>query len=617
MDQSAVDDSALPIAGGHPPGNVLGVVGLVLLGYAYLAGLLLLLVAVLAWFVVSMVLAKSLLLVKLALPVGGFAWMVVRSLWVQVPPPPGLRIGQRDAPALMDMIRSLRRAMRAPRFHRVLITDDFNAAVVQVPRLGALGWHRNYLLIGLPLLRALTPEQFKAVLAHEFGHLARGHGRMANWLYRLRQSWQRLVGEIERQSHWGSFLVKPFFGWYVGRFTKATFPMARRNEYQADASAAAQTSPATLAEALTTVELVAGLLPEQCWPAVYGRAATQAEPVDGVYDLLAAETRQALSAGAIEAGVQRAMARRTDDMDTHPSLSDRLAAIGMAPRVVLPAEGAGADRLLEPALADLVAALDGRWRESVAGEWRELHASLQADQARLVELRGLVEDDRCSEEERVERAFLEERVGLGPDVALDLLRELADARTDDPELAFSVGRRLALRGDGQAVAYLERAIALDEEAIAPGAQILRDFHLQRGETGPAARWSEILEERIAVQEEAYHERSTLSLRDPLEPHGLDEPALQALRESLRPVEDLRKLWLARKPVKHHPERPHYVLGFTIAPHIFFNRECDFVHVRDQILRLAVLPGDLFVCSVQGVNGRFRRRLSSLPGSRVL
>ena len=44
------------------------------------------------------------------------------------------------------------------------------------------GWYRNYLLIGLPLAKALTVEQFKAVLAHEFGHLAKGHGAMSNWI---------------------------------------------------------------------------------------------------------------------------------------------------------------------------------------------------------------------------------------------------------------------------------------------------------------------------------------------------------------------------------------------------------------------------------------------------
>ena len=47
---------------------------------------------------------------------------------------------------------------------------------LQLPRLGIFGWYRNYLIIGMPLMKSLTCEQFKAVLAHEFGHLAKVTG---------------------------------------------------------------------------------------------------------------------------------------------------------------------------------------------------------------------------------------------------------------------------------------------------------------------------------------------------------------------------------------------------------------------------------------------------------
>src|SRR5262249_1624134 len=101
--------------------------------------------------------------VKLALIFRGFFWLVVRALcvrlgvramWVQVGAPEGHGGPRRAAPELFAMIDKLQRSLRAPRFHDVLITDDFNAAVVQFPRLGLLGWYRNTLLIGLPLMKA-------------------------------------------------------------------------------------------------------------------------------------------------------------------------------------------------------------------------------------------------------------------------------------------------------------------------------------------------------------------------------------------------------------------------------------------------------------------------------
>ena len=150
-----------------------------LLGNAYLGLMLLLIAACLLAALASIAMLKA-AGAKIALVVGVFLWMVLKALWVRIPPPEGAEVTARQAPELFAMIEELRRALGAGRFHHVLVTDDFNAGVVQAPRLGLFGWHRNYLLIGLPLAKALGIEQFKAVLAHEFGHLAKGHGRVSN-----------------------------------------------------------------------------------------------------------------------------------------------------------------------------------------------------------------------------------------------------------------------------------------------------------------------------------------------------------------------------------------------------------------------------------------------------
>src|SRR5947208_2584067 len=82
------------------------------------------------------------------------------------------------------------------------------------------------LLLGLPLMKSLTPAQFEAVLAHEFGHLAGGHGRVSNWIYRLRLSWARLLSALEGRKA-GSWLFLPFFNWYAPYFSAYSFPLAR------------------------------------------------------------------------------------------------------------------------------------------------------------------------------------------------------------------------------------------------------------------------------------------------------------------------------------------------------------------------------------------------------
>jgi len=150
-----------------------------MLGNLYLAMVLALVAVTLGGLLISVKLLGAIAF-KLILIVSFFLYMMLRALWVKIPPPTGSEIRAGQAPQLFAMIEELCGRLEAPHFHTVLVTDDFNAGVVQAPRLGVFGWHRNYLLIGLPLMKSLSVEQFKAVLAHEFGHLAKGHGRMSN-----------------------------------------------------------------------------------------------------------------------------------------------------------------------------------------------------------------------------------------------------------------------------------------------------------------------------------------------------------------------------------------------------------------------------------------------------
>jgi len=47
--------------------------------------------------------------------------VVLKSLWVKVPPPQGIRLKRKDAPKLFRLIATLRQRSGTPRFHRVLI----------------------------------------------------------------------------------------------------------------------------------------------------------------------------------------------------------------------------------------------------------------------------------------------------------------------------------------------------------------------------------------------------------------------------------------------------------------------------------------------------------------
>ena len=220
-----------------PRGYKLRVLLLACAGYAYL-WLVVVGLVLLCWALLAFGAYLNVVVAKVGFAVVAVLWMVLRAMVVRIRPPEGRAIARTEAPALFLMIDSLRRRCRAPSVHRVLVTDELNAAIAQVPVLGLLGWRRNYLVVGLPLMKLLTLPQFEAVLAHEFGHLAGGHGRTSNWIYRSRLAWMRLLPALENANSLGSFAIKPFLTWYIPFFNAYSFPLARANEYEADAASA-------------------------------------------------------------------------------------------------------------------------------------------------------------------------------------------------------------------------------------------------------------------------------------------------------------------------------------------------------------------------------------------
>ena len=176
------------------------------LGNAYIALTLLLAAVLIGVLLVSVTVLKA-LAIKLMIPLVLFLWVVAKALWVRLPAPEGIEVRQKDAPELFAMVEELRRQLKAPHFHHILITDEFNAGVSQLPRLGVFGWPINDLIIGLPLMSALSAEQFKAVLAHELGHLARGHGKTSCRIYRQRIRWSNLRDAIEKNQGAGNFVI--------------------------------------------------------------------------------------------------------------------------------------------------------------------------------------------------------------------------------------------------------------------------------------------------------------------------------------------------------------------------------------------------------------------------
>ena len=100
------------------------VFALAAVGYLYLALVVGLLLALFIVIAASLMYLKA-LAIKLLFVVGAPLLIVLRALWVRLPPPSGVVLTRANAPALHAMLDELRLRLNAPRLHHVLLTADF------------------------------------------------------------------------------------------------------------------------------------------------------------------------------------------------------------------------------------------------------------------------------------------------------------------------------------------------------------------------------------------------------------------------------------------------------------------------------------------------------------
>jgi Zn-dependent protease with chaperone function len=594
---------------------------LAILGYFYVVAVVLVAVLVIAGLVALALSSRLFLLAgKLALPAAALAWVSFRALWSSVrlrfPAPKGRELHAAEAPALFGAVEEIRRGMKAPPVHHILLTMEFNASVVQVPRLGILGWNENFLLLGLPLMQTLSPDQLKAVLAHELGHLSGAHSRFEGWVYRVRATWQHLGESLANASGSGSFVFNRFLNWYAPYFSAYSFVLARAHEYRADAHAGELFGPRCAVDALIRLEVAGAYFDEVIWPEIAGRAASAEEPPSDIY----ADIQRALLAGIeperVERVLERSLARRTDSGDSHPSLADRIAALGVEARPPEAVRESAAEALLGRAYPRLVDEMSRAWREAVESEWRARHRSFQQAREGLEALGAKAAAGALAGEELLKYACWTEEL-KGSEAALPFYQAALRENPEEPGLSFAVGRILLSRGDAGGIDSVEAAMRKDLDYLMPGCEIVYGFLKERGRDDEARPYYKRAAEYARTLELAAAERSTLPFADVYLDHGLAGSQVAAMRGQLARHPEVAEAYLVRKRVEYLRNRPLFVLCISVRrPWYRYSSPGTDEPITARIAGGMEFPGETLVIPLSGDNAKMKRFLKKVPGSRI-
>jgi Tfp pilus assembly protein PilF/Zn-dependent protease with chaperone function len=575
------------------------------LGYVYVAA------------VIAVLCGAVVFLAKLGLgaigwyALGGLVFYLVIALVVGFAPPAGRLVTREECPELFRAIDRARGEMRAPGLDGVFLTHELNAGVMERPRFGTVGWTQRYLLLGLPLLYALPEDELRAILAHELAHLSRQHSRSRRLLARAEVTWQVLVTGFTHSFRWASFLFAPFFRWYTPRLEARTQEASRGHEFESDHLGARASGVEVAARTLLRLTLWTVRLERVVWPSVFRgsleRPAPAADDFIGVLDVV----REPLAPAEVERGVRAALRDRTLDSHSHPSLADRLEALGADPaeaeRALAAATGeSAAAAFLGPAAPALASEVGAAWAETAGHLWRQCHAD-----ARVWTDAAHPAADATWAHARW-AAHCEP-----PETAIPLLRRVQD-RT---EARVLLGALLLQQEDhaahDEAVRLLEAESRRDTALAIHANEALEQYYARVGWPRDLQRCRERRPRLREAALRALQERTTLSRRDALRPYRLPPSARDELVATLREFPEIRRAYLVQKKVREEGEAPAVVLALEMGtPWYRYSSGNRALEVCQRLLPRVQLPEPLdLIVPVDGAHS-LRGRLRSLAGAEV-
>jgi len=388
----------------------------------------------------------------------------------------GRELKPEEAPQLFSEIEALRKKLRVAGRMQVLIDDAFNASAAETRGLAGLVGTRRVLTLGIPLLAALSRAQLLGVIGHEFGHFSRRHGRFGHWLYRARVGWLEYATYLSASD-------SPFdraAAWYAERFvpyfSTRSFVHSRLCEYEADSDAVLAVGGKSFAEALTHVAVLARLWSESFPRQLMRWQCEMPKAPKDFYERFSAAAR-AWPANELQLWLDEAMRVPSSWLDTHPSLSERLASVREEPRLGKGVRSAG-EELFGNSWPALLAEFNAQWYQKTQSGWTIDHLRYKHV------LQPLLDADRTTAAKwQAEKRLLRAKTlrGLNPPEGLADLRSLYAEIPQHMGIAFAYGAALLNENDHAGVEILER-VAKDNVAFrAPAYSRLLAYQERRGD----------------------------------------------------------------------------------------------------------------------------------------
>jgi Zn-dependent protease with chaperone function/tetratricopeptide (TPR) repeat protein len=261
----------------------------------------------------------------------------------------GIEATSTEHPRLFESLSQVADRLKTRPVDRVYLTPSANISVMQEGSgpFGLLGKRERVLHIGISTLPLISREEFHSILAHEYGHFSQNDTFYGRFIFQVSAS---LATSLAVMSAAGGFMnyINPFywFWWcYLKAYTLLAKGFSRSREFLADRQAVAAYGKNTFISGLTKVS-VDGVLFESTVYNSIQQLLSQGRAFTNAFDAFRKFREGTEIAESRERLLEELRQTRPRWLDTHPTYSERLAAVAEFPDTRPPVESEPAIELL-------------------------------------------------------------------------------------------------------------------------------------------------------------------------------------------------------------------------------------------------------------------------------
>lgn len=552
--------------------------------------------------------------------------VLLKSMWIKSVTPQGLEIKREDAPELFKMVDEIAARLNTKVDH-ILLDGNFNAYVTQKPVVEWLGIYKHYMVLGLPLMLAASPNQYRAILSHELGHLSGNHSKSKAWLYNMRIR----LGQVLESSRESIFFVfwYTFFFLFAPHFYAYTLAMARHHELQADKDAVEIAGVEPFSYGMMLLPVWEELYETSFWEGINKKMRKEELPPADLYNQMQASL-EALKAEPEELKkiLKQAFAVETKGSDTHPPLKIRVLAGKFTPCVKLDADGvpdkASLDALIDsmgknesaaaaylgPWLKEAQSVLNKDWAESFQEIWKHNHENYKALDKSLNEILDKEQEGKLTLDDLQMKAGLVHQLD-GLDASLDVYRQIIAENPKDPIANYNLGLALLKKDLEDGLSYLRTAIGARKLLLSDAYEPMYSYYLKNNRDGDADLLKKELEDLQTEAKLALKERESLGANSPIIAYEPTEELRKYLTEVFSSVSQVKEVYLAQLVTKFLPDSIYLILAIELS-----GNDEEKVAFSQSVMANVSMPYEFCVITFDFTTLKMKNKLKDIPGSLI-